>query len=210
MAFKWVYSNTAEMAPATIHLKIAGEIANRLGINISGQFLLGAVAPDAVFARVGCSIDDIVNSHYRQTSVKNSWTLAVNEFKETENTFLLGYCIHIMTDVLWLSSVYADIKKLQGESFDKRILADDMNYLEKWLYRQNEYASLWNGVSGAKIQNINYYVSPGEIELFKSQRLQSIKYDSVNESMKYLTLESIDKFIKKSIKRILLSIEKPN
>jgi len=208
MAFKWVYSNTAEMAPATIHLKIASEVANELKINISGQFLLGAIAPDAVFARVGCSMDDIVSSHYREKSVKSSWTLAANEFMQTDNTFLLGYCIHIMTDVLWLSSVYAEIKKQQGENFDRKILADDMNYIEKWLYRQNEYASLWNGISGAKIQNINYYVSPGEIELFKSQRLQSIKYDVVNDAMNYLTLESVDKFIKKSSKRILLSIEK--
>lgn len=201
-----VYSNAADMAPATIHLKVADEVAKELGINVSGQFLLGAIAPDAVFARTEYTREDILDSHYRQHSVKKSWFHAAEEFNAVDNAFLKGYCIHIMTDVLWLSQVIAVLKKKYEDAFSKHILVDDMNFLEKWLYRQKEYLALWNGILGTKINNINYYVSPGEVELFKLQKSQSIKYDTVAEGMEYLTLEDIDKFIKKTVKRILIEL----
>jgi len=198
-----IYSNVAEMAPATIHLRIASEIAERKGINLSGQFLLGSISPDAVYARV-----DIKNSHYRNEGIKKSWFIAADEFNSVENLFLKGYCIHIMSDVLWLSGIYAEQKKKHSEDFAKSFLVEDMNYLEKWLYRQKEYLSLWNGIAGTKINNINYFVSPGEVELYKSQKAQSIKYDIVAESMKYLTLEEVDKFVNKAVKRILVQLNK--
>jgi len=201
-----VYSNIAEMAPATIHLKVADEIAKELGINVSGQYLLGAIAPDAVYARVDYTKEDVLDSHYRQESIKKSWFHAAEEFKQVDNPFLKGYCIHIMTDVLWLSQVIASLKRKYEDAFSKSTLTEDMNYLEKWLYKKNEYLALWNGILGAKINNINYYVSPGEIDLFKSQKSQSIRYDMVAESMQYLTLEDIDKFVKKSVKRILIEL----
>lgn len=208
MTSNGIYSNMAEMTPATILLKIAYDTAVQMGINISGQFLLGAIAPDGVFARIDCSLEDINNSHYRQESIKQSWLRAADEFKTTNNLFLKGYCIHIMADVLWLSGIYAELKKLHGDNFEKNILVDDMNFLEKWLYKQKEYLSLWNGVSGAKITNINYYVSPGEVELFKSQKSQSIKYDIVADGMKYLTLDEVDVFTKKAVKKIVAQLKR--
>jgi len=202
MINKGLNSNSVEMAPATIHLKIANDVAEHLGINVSGQLLLGAIAPDAVFARVNYTTEDIKDAHYRQESLKKSWSLAAKEFMSSDNLFLKGYCIHIMTDLLWISSILAELAKQYGDEFSKNTLIEDMNYVEKWLYRQKDYLFLWNGILGTKINNINYYVSPGEVELFKSQKSQSIKYDLVADGMKYLTLEDIDKFIKNSIKRI--------
>ncbi|MEX1377566.1 MAG: zinc dependent phospholipase C family protein [Eubacteriales bacterium] len=204
---KVAYTNAAEMAPATIHLKIANDVAESMGIKISGQFLLGAIAPDAVFMRVDYNGEDIEDSHYRNFGIKKSWYEAIDEFKLSDNLFLKGYFIHIMTDVLWLSGIFANLKKKYDADFSKKILIDDMNYIEKWMNRKNEYASLWNGILGTKISNINYYVSPGEIELFKTQKSQSIKYDITAESMKYLTLEDADVFIKKSVKRILKELK---
>jgi len=203
MVNKVVYSNTADMAPATIHLKIADEIAKELNINVSGQYLLGSIAPDAVYARVGYTKDDILDAHYMQESIKKSWFHASEEFKSIDSPFLKGYCVHVMTDVLWLSQIIAHLKRKYEDDFSRDVLTDDMNFLEKWLYRKKEYLALWNGILGSKITNINYYVSPGEIELFKSQKSQSIRYDMVAEGMQYLTLEDIDEFVKKSVKRIL-------
>ncbi len=206
MANNKLYTNSADMAPATINLKIANDIAQKIGINVSGQFLLGSIAPDAVFVRSNLTQEDFESSHYRCKSIKASWKEAVEEFKQAESPFMKGYALHVMTDVLWLSSVYAKLIKEYDDSFSKSVMTDDMDYIEKWLYRQNEYQNLWNAISGAKINNLHFYVSPGEVEIFKTQKAQSIKYDPVIDSMQYLTLDGIDKFIKKTVQRILLAV----
>ena len=90
MVNKGLYSNMAEMTPATILLKIANDVAENVDINVSGQFLLGAIAPDAVFARVNYSLEDMNDSHYRQESIKDSWFKAASEYKSTDNLFLKG------------------------------------------------------------------------------------------------------------------------
>ena len=206
MTNKKLYTNSAEMTPATINLKIAYDVAESMNINISGQFLLGAIAPDAVFVRTNLTQKDIDDAHYRQQSIKKSWTEAAHEFKLTESPFMKGYSLHIMTDVLWLSGVYAKLKEKYGDSLSKNVVVDDLNYIEKWLFRQKEYQSLWNGIAGSKINNLHFYVAPGEVELFKSQKSQSIKYDIASDTMNYLTFEDVDNFIKRSVKRILLTL----
>ncbi len=207
MASKRLYTNSAEMTPATINLKIANDIAESMNINISGHLLLGAIAPDAVFMRANVTQQDIDDAHYRSKSIKKSWIEAAEEFKATDSPFMKGYSLHIMTDVLWLSGVYAKLKKEHEADFSRNTFIEDLNYIEKWLYRQNEYQGLWNGIAGSKINNLHFYVSPGEVELFKSQKSQSIKYDPAADSMNYLTLEDVDNFIKRSVKRILLTLK---
>lgn len=197
-----IYLTPANMAPSTIHLKVASSVAKHLGINLSGQFLLGAISPDAVYARVDYTQEDVINTHYRQEGIKSSWINALNQYKSTNNPFVMGYCIHIMCDVLWLSSLYVNLKKQIGDEFSLSLFREDIQFVEKWLCRQDEFSSLWNAISGNKIININYFVSPGEVEQFKSRKYKSIKYELASNEMNYLTLDNIQKFIKKSSSRI--------
>ena len=70
-----------------------------------GQFLLGCIAPDAVNARGFASKEVRWHAHLRDENL-GVWKENARRFYQQQREFpdqdyLLGYLIHVMTDILW-------------------------------------------------------------------------------------------------------------
>jgi len=96
-----------------VHLQVAAQVYNRLAhADIDRRsFLLGAVAPDAIAFRPGCGRADKCRSHFTppgfawaQCTDNEMWTRCLHDgllpYASFENqSFLLGYRIHVLTDI---------------------------------------------------------------------------------------------------------------
>lgn len=96
------------MPGAITHLKTAYFILENKIASVSQpeQFFLGAISPDSVNINGHAAKEIRWPAHLRDIDLKK-WLLNVREFYEkesqtqTDNSFLLGYVIHIITDIVW-------------------------------------------------------------------------------------------------------------
>lgn len=195
------------MAPPTIHLMVARTIAEKLDMNMSGSFLLGTVAPDAILARIDYTAEQLNNSHFRKEGIKDSWLKAKTEFLSGDDAFAKGYAIHIMVDVLWITGIYLKYKDKLQDDFSIKKYNDDITFIEKWLCNTSKNNQLWQAITGAKLSGYNIYISPGELDLYKSQKYKSIVYDDAPQKMNYMSVEDINQFVVKAAKRIINELE---
>ncbi len=89
------------MPPPMVHLLVARKYSEefpKLGIN--PEFYLGNIAPDAVYTRSDYSsiLKDI--SHLNNWKANQKENVFVFYSKSNKSPYLLGYCLHILTDII--------------------------------------------------------------------------------------------------------------
>lgn len=95
------------MPSAIVHLKVAYDIAQKLGVKNYGQFYAGAVSPDAV--NIDGFADQSVRypAHLRSLDYEEWKATARNFCKEKgaewagREDYLKGFLLHIFTDIYW-------------------------------------------------------------------------------------------------------------
>lgn len=198
-----------KMATPTIHLGVANKVMEKLEKKVTSLYLLGSISPDAVLNRHDVTKEDKIQSHLRDDGVKESWNKAIEMYlSNTTDKFLQGYSIHVMTDVLWITGVYKKVQKDIGDDFEREVFLNDLHFIERWLFRRDENRKMWNAVSKTKVNSMNYFVSPSEIEVNKLEKLQMIKHTKSIENTHYFNiLEALD-FADKASSRIAREIMK--
>ena len=103
-----------------VHLSTAVKISILQGLK-SPEFYLGSISPDAVHMRSNFVQEDKIRSHFNTKA-----SAAIDELDslcvKIENSvgkvreFLLGYLIHILTDLFWHDTIY--------KIYEKRYAAD--------------------------------------------------------------------------------------
>lgn len=109
------------MSYAMVHLEVAYRLLDKYEwVSKYGDFLLGAVAPDAVHFHENYSVQLKEHSHlwncgprWGITIDSDKWKRNVLKFWEEHREdynrdFIAGYCVHILTD--WLN----DMKMISG------------------------------------------------------------------------------------------------
>lgn len=106
-----------------VHLGVARILAESAEICESAQFFLGSIAPDAVHMRAGNYRSEWkLASHLRPSrdfSKEQVMRDAVEFIRVHDNSgerdFFAGYGVHIITDLLWNQSIFADFKRAYEE-----------------------------------------------------------------------------------------------
>ena len=105
------------MASSIIHICVAKEINKVLKIKETNNYFLGSIAPD-ISKLVG---DPRSKSHFYDENGKTNIDKFLKKYKDKlNNPFILGYFIHLYTDLIWekyfLNNIVEGnyIKKIDG------------------------------------------------------------------------------------------------
>ncbi|MBQ8597445.1 MAG: hypothetical protein IJ409_06625, partial [Lachnospiraceae bacterium] len=140
------------MSYQMIHLEVAYRLLDKYKwINAPGDFLLGAIAPDAVHFHDKYLVQLKEQSHLWNCGPKwgitiesDKWKRNVLEFwdahrKDENRDFIAGYCIHILTDWMndlriWTPFRDANIENGNVEEI-YQIYGKEAYGSDQWLYR---------------------------------------------------------------------------
>ena len=104
------------MAQPMMHLLIADKIYTEKASSIHsyGDFLLGSIAPDAVHVKENYTreIKDISHYKFDSKSHISYFDTFFDEYYTSENKdFVVGYLVHLLSDMIWYHSVRVPFKK---------------------------------------------------------------------------------------------------
>lgn len=97
------------MASTIIHIAIANEIAKKINIKNKRDYILGSIAPDiSKHINQNRSISHFIRDPLTGLPDTHAFKDKYPNFKD--NDFLLGYFIHLYTDLLWFKN-YINLKR---------------------------------------------------------------------------------------------------
>ena len=192
------------MPTTMIHEKIAYDLARKYPELDTSDFYLGILAPDTPNLHGFAPKEMRWTAHLRDSDL-SIWKDNIKRFyKETSTypkNFLIGYCLHIYTDIIVDEKFYLPVTSKIKESDSHQRYLLDMDYYGHNLKESNffkEIKSKLEETSSYDIRNI----SAKDLTLFKEQFL-SKTYP--NEEPKYITDELI-KEIDSEIEKEYLSL----
>ena len=189
-----------------VHLSTAVKINTLQGLK-SPEFYLGSISPDAVHMRTGFVRDDKPRSHCNArmlTSINelDSLCVMIKNSVCKEREFLLGYLIHILTDLFWEDTIL----KTYGERYeadptpiqDKRMAYyNDTDQLDFAFYEKENWRSeIWEMLAQTKDFAVENAVNKDEVAAWKYRTLNwynSGKSQHTNP-IKYINYEDLDNF----------------
>lgn len=188
-----------------IHEKVANYIAKKININ-SYNYYLGVLTPDAPNTYGFAPKIDRWTAHIRRKDY-NEWRNSLidfyNENKEKyEYEFLLGYFIHILTDIVFDDFLYLKVREEILKDNIKLEESHDVMRLDMDNYYFNEIEQIKEIL---KSKNTTYDINNISKELLLEWKILSIQ-SFVNENKsKYIT-EEIIKDLEKQVYNELISL----
>ncbi len=193
------------MPSLTIHAKVGYEIGKKLHLN-SYNYYLGILAPDAPNLNGFAEKKERWAAHVRREDL-NDWRDALKKFYQNNKNkynhdFLLGYYIHILTDIIFDDYFYFDIRrKIVVENYSEQeahqLLNNDM-----YDYYFTDYETMRDVLKQSQdAYNINNITK----ELLLAWKEQFLNLPPKANSRKYVTEESISKLIDLVYKELLES-----
>ena len=203
-----------------IHLATAREYAKDFSTLLNcPEFYLGSISPDAIHMRVNTERKDknVTHLHAEGDSWKDNVLKFLKQSKTNPNyNFLLGYGIHILTDIIWHETIYIAFKR-QYEK-DSNPLQDirwayynDTDQLDFELYEICEWRkNIWNLLKKSDRCSVEGILETDEIIAWKDRTLEWFNrgVSQHKNPIKYISLENLQRFIHdcaNSIKTILES-----
>jgi len=94
------------MGSRMMHFIIANELASKFPIENKEQFLLGAIAPDAVATNK--EVSHFFIGKHEEYNRRIAFEAFYNKYSElTQQDYILGYYCHLIADDLWLTGFFA-------------------------------------------------------------------------------------------------------
>lgn len=191
-----------------IHEEVGSFISKRIHIN-SYEFFLGLLAPDSVNYNGFAEKEIRWTSHQRKKDLQE-WKDYLNNFyiREKNNypkDFIIGYYIHILTDIIYDEFLYAKVKeKILKDNFKQEeaheIMGQDMN---KYYFPEIEEIKeiLKSNNNSYDILNINKDL------LLKWKEKQINNFNNKNSS-KYITEDIITILNEEVLKNVKICLKK--
>lgn len=216
------------MATYMTHLRVAEEINKQLNLH-EESFIIGSMAPDSMAYnedRTKLTPPKSI-THWFDDKVPKIDLVNINaekfydeylrnrnvDFKDKEYIFLLGYYVHLLTDIAWAKRHIK--QKIENKEYDNK-LKEDKGFLEEvkkdWYgidfkyIRENEN-NLFNRII-MKVEDI-----PDYLDCFpEGAFIKKVKYiiwfytnleENFNKEFIYFTEEQMDNFINTASKDIL-------
>lgn len=182
------------------------------------EYYLGCISPDAIHVRGNIDKKDkrITHLHAEGPEWENN---VINFLKQNRNkknyNFLLGYGIHILTDIIWWETVYIKFKqeyiKDQNPVQDlKSAYYNDTDQLDFELYKNSEWReSIWSLLKKSESFFVEGLLEESEITAWKSHTLKyfDTKVSRHKNPIRYFTIEELEVFMKDAADRIKDTLE---
>jgi hypothetical protein len=164
-----------------IHLAIAIKLAESEPSAAEPDFLLGSLAPDAIHMRSGAGMGDKNATHLRDAQGKPDLAgirtfLNDNRYKaELPASFAAGYAAHLISDYLWIATIYTDFKRqlthLDPEAL-RKLYYLETDQVDFDLYRQMDWREkVWDQLSQAIALDFPPLLSADEIDGWRDHTL---------------------------------------
>jgi len=197
-----------------VHLCTAREYAHDISAIINcPEFYLGSISPDAIHMRKDANWQNkrITHLHADGEHWKDNVLDFLRQNKAKSNyKFLLGYGIHILTDILWNETIYSEFKiKYERDSAPTQDITwayyNDTDQLDFELYKKIHWREeVWNLLEKAKPFDIDDILSAEEIKAWNERTLHW--YDSGSSyhkhPIKYISYKDITDFAQTAGKTI--------
>ena len=167
------------MAQPMMHLLIADKIYTKeSGTILSyGEFLLGSIAPDAVHMREDYTRERKRISHYKYNSESpiSYFDTFFDEYAAAENkAFVLGYLVHLLSDMIWYHSVRVPFKGkfLQAPSQDMSLneaYYADCEQIEELLFWEEKAPLIINSIKESKAYSLGGIIDAESVEAWKER-----------------------------------------
>jgi hypothetical protein len=198
-----------------VHLAVARKITKDFNkINNLSLYYLGAIAPDAIHMRKNQVPEDKQKSHLYSRNIQGIDNVN-NYYAEKNNcldrNFLLGYCIHVLTDIYWHETLYSSFKHKYSQDSEpiqeqKWAYYNDTDKLDFELYKtlewKDEVWSLLKEVRGIDVEDL---VTSTEVDAWNTRTLNwyNSGQSQHKNPIRYITSEDLMEFIDKSASDIL-------
>lgn len=190
------------MGSRMMHLIIANQVFENLQISNQQEFLLGGIAPDAAFTR-----DTKNNSHFYEGRLDDGTRFVnyhgfIEKYEvDIQNEFMLGYLTHLVSDDVWMKSIYFK------NDFNNRLQANP-NLLERWhndfrklngkLIERFNCADLQGKIIGTNPQiNCVSEINNKDLQIFTKETLSDFTYnkEDIYEELQVYNVREIHDYI---------------
>lgn len=192
-----------------IHLSVAINIERKMKLEKSPLFFLGSISPDAIHMRSGAGRDDKQKTHCigetRDKTLDNVREMLRHAKSLNEGdlrTFILGYCAHILTDVVWADTVWKDyLNKLAQTDLQvnpKVLYYRETDYIDFKIFRESPWReNIWNKLSMTKSPDYMDLLTSEEIEKWKIRTLEWFEDEDKDPKIppQFIKEAIIEKFI---------------
>lgn len=197
-----------------VHLGTAREYARSCPLLLNcPEFYLGSISPDAIHMRQNSTSEDKSISHFHAEG--DIWKENVLNFIKQNRTkpnynFLLGYGIHILTDIIWYETIYAKFKsdyyKDSSPIQDARMAYyNDTDQLDFELYKICKWRkNIWDLLEEATPYDVDDILTANEINAWKIRTLHWFDSGASKHKnpIKYISIKDLTQFIKDAGNRI--------
>ncbi len=168
-----------------IHLRAAYYYNVRQNDKLSGEIYLGAVSPDSVNVGGFASKEKRWPAHLRDGNLR-VWLNNAKEFYrantgKTDEAFLRGYIIHIVTDIVWDARFNAELYE--------RLMSDGVQ-------KENLKAERWNELYGYEQTQVGkpwYNEVISELHSAKAIEIGTLKVNEIEDFQKTIILNRLNK-----------------
>jgi hypothetical protein len=191
-----------------VHLAVAVRVKE----DPSPSFLLGSLSPDAIHMRENSSRDDKRKTHftmYRSESNPMDVFKSILTTHQNHSDFSKGYCVHLLTDVIWLDTVYNPFMEQLPEDMPKqeatKLYYLDTDQIDFNLYNRVSWRPIvWNLLAQSKPADFNSLLTAEEIIKWRDRVLNW--YGGLMQEPKitpvYITDLIVNSFIEKAVEDI--------
>ena len=200
-----------------LHLAVAQSIIDEFNPQDRAQYYLGSIAPDAIHAFANAERSRRISSHLMADDMPmhesdniETKANAVRLYLNAENdrpmlkSFKLGYCIHVLTDIYWLKTIYLNFLSLDTIKDMEITESNKIYYYEidkssyDLLINEEWKPEVFRLLSDANSPETFPAVTAEEIDRWRSRTLDLYgKHENMrSEPVKYLLPEDIRCFLK--------------
>lgn len=166
-----------------IHLSVAVNIEGIIKPEKRPLFLLGSISPDAIHMRSGAGKEDKSKTHCISETrdgtlknVRNMLRYSKMMLEDDIRIFILGYCAHILTDVIWSDTVLRDylnkLAEVDLKNDSKSIYYKETDYIDFKIYREASWREqVWRQLLISKSPDCFELLTLEEIEKWKIRTL---------------------------------------
>lgn len=217
------------MSYPMVHLKVAYGLLARDSagqIERQGDFLLGAVAPDAVHFHDGYHVSLKEKSHVWEfgprwgiTVDSEGWLEAIRKFwkrnQRVENRdFMAGYCTHLLTDWENDRCIWTPFREklMRGADLDEVYgqYAAEAHGIDQWLYQNDrESPEIWRLLEQGQVCGVEGCILKEDL----TRQKQSLLYEQFTgkaavdvSGYRFCTKEIMESFMEMCVERIFREI----
>ena len=183
------------MAQPMMHLLIADKVYTKKFSSFYsyGDFLLGSIAPDAVHVKENYTrnLKDI--SHYRFDSKSpiSYFDTFLDKYCASKNKdFVVGYLIHLLSDVIWHHSVRVPFKEgflkapTHNMSMNEAYYAD-CEQIEQLLFWEKDASRIIKAISKSKAYSLEGLIDSEDVKAWKEKLI--FEYDNKRKLLLHTT-----------------------